>query len=85
MRLYIGNIPFTATDNALKDWFTAQGFQIQAIDLIHDPTTSQPRGFGFVEIPEEKAAMRAIQILNGKVFAGRPLTVNRAKPLRESR
>ena len=83
-RLFVGNIPFTKTEDALAEWFDAQGFKTRAVEIIQDRATSRPRGFGFVELEDENQAETAMRSLNGKLFAGRALTISRATPLRES-
>lgn len=76
-KLYVGNLPFSATEDSLRTLFSAHG-SVDKIALITDRDTGQPRGFGFIEMPNADAA-RAMQALNGKDFEGRALTVNEAK------
>jgi len=83
-RLFVGNIPFTKSEEALAEWFTTQGFRTRAVEIIQDRATNKPRGFGFVELEEEGLAENAVRSLNGKLFAGRALTVSWATPVRES-
>ena len=83
-RLFVGNIPFTKTEEALAEWFNAQGFRTRAVEIIHDHATSRPRGFGFVELEEDVVAEQAVRMLNGKLFAGRALTISWATPVRQS-
>ena len=83
-RLFVGNIPFTKTEDALAEWFGSQGFQTRAVEIIQDRATSRPRGFGFVELEDDTMAETAVRSLNGKLFAGRALTVSWATPIRES-
>ena len=83
-RLFVGNIPFTKTETALAEWFYSQGFKTRAVELVQDRMTSRPRGFGFVELEEEALAEVAVRSLNGKLFAGRALTVGWATPVRQS-
>ena len=83
-RLFVGNIPFTKTEDALAEWFSSQGFKTRAVEIIHDHATSRPRGFGFVELEEDLMAEQAVRSLNGKLFAGRALTISWATPMRES-
>jgi RNA recognition motif-containing protein len=83
-RLFVGNIPFTKTEDALAEWFTSQGFKTRAVEIIQDRATSKPRGFGFVELEDEGMAETAVRSLNGKLFAGRALTISWATPIRES-
>lgn len=83
-RLFVGNIPFTKTEDALAEWFNAQGFQTRAVEIIQDRMTNKPRGFGFVELEDEAMADAAVRSLNGKLFAGRALTVSWATPIRQT-
>ena len=83
-RLFVGNIPFTKTEDALAEWFGSQGYRIRAVEFIQDRMTSKPRGFGFVELEDAAQAESAVRSLNGKLFAGRALTVGWATPIRES-
>jgi RNA recognition motif-containing protein len=83
-RLFVGNIPFTKTEDALADWFGTQGFRTRVVEFVQDRTTSKPRGFGFVELEDEGQAEAAVRSLNGKLFAGRALTVGWATPIRQS-
>src|SRR5262245_66424771 len=76
-KIYVGNLPFSATENDVRTLFEAHG-TVQSVALINDRETGRPRGFGFVEMPSADAA-RAIQALNGKDMGGRPLKVNEAQ------
>jgi len=81
MRLYIGNLPFQATDADVRGFFERAGFSPDEIKLLRDRVSGEPRGFGFVEIKDHAAAESAIQKCNGKDFLGRALVVNEAKPM----
>lgn len=83
MKIYVGNLPFDATQSSLQDLFAQHG-QVESVTLITDRETGQPRGFGFVEMPEKAEAVKALEALNGQEFGGRRLNINEAKP-RESR
>ena len=83
MNIYVGNLPFTATDHDLRQLFESYG-AVDKINLITDRDTGRAKGFGFVDMPDSRAAQSAIQGLNGKDLKGRALTVNEAKP-REAR
>jgi len=76
-KLYVGNLPFSATEDSLRTAFTAHG-AVQSLLLVTDRTTGQPRGFGFVEMSNDDAT-RAMQALNGMDFGGRLLKVNEAQ------
>ena len=74
-RLYVGNLPFSATEDQIRDLFSEHG-QVQSVNLISDRDTGRLRGFGFVEM---EGADQAIEALNGRELDGRPLTVNVAR------
>ena len=76
-KLYVGNLPFTATEESVRALFAAHG-SVEKVSLITDRDTGRPRGFGFVEMSNADAS-RAMQALNGKDFEGRALKVNEAQ------
>ncbi len=76
--LYVGNLPFTASEDEIRVLFAAYG-TVESIRLITNRDTGEPRGFGFVEMADNEAA-RAVQELNGKDFDGRALRINEAEP-----
>ncbi len=77
-KIYVGNLPFTATESELNSLFSEYG-TVQKVDLITDRETGRPRGFGFVEM-DAAGADKAIKALDNKDFNGRTLKVNEAKP-----
>jgi len=79
VNIFVGNLAFTATDHDLRQLFEQYGV-VDKVNLITDRETGRPRGFGFVEMPDSRAASAAIAGLQGKELAGRALTVNEAKP-----
>ena len=81
--LYVGNLPFTATEDELRDWFANAGVTPSSVQIIRDRFSGNPRGFGFVEIGSDPEAENAIQMLNGKEFQDRALVVNEARPRTE--
>ncbi len=81
-KLYVGNLPFSATENEIRELFERHG-AVHAVTLVADRETGRPRGFGFVEM-DDAAAMDAISSLDGSTFGGRNLRVNEARE-RESR
>jgi len=89
-KLYVGGLPYAATESQLSDLFSAHGTVESArvitdkFRVITDKFTGQSRGFGFVEMSTEDEAKAAITALNGSDMGGRQLTVNEAKP-QESR
>ena len=76
-KLYVGNLPFTATDEAVRTLFATHG-TVERVSLITDRDTGRPRGFGFVEMSNADAS-RALQALNGTDFNGRALKVSEAQ------
>ncbi len=79
MRIYVGNIPNQATEDDLQTAFSAFG-QVASAQIIVDRFSGQPRGFGFVEMPNSAEGQAAIAGLNGKDLKGRALAVNEARP-----
>ncbi|HTX23820.1 MAG TPA: RNA-binding protein [Steroidobacteraceae bacterium] len=76
-KLYVGNLPFTATEDAVRNLFSKHG-TVEKVSLINDRDTGRPRGFGFVEMAQADAS-RAMQALNGVDFDGRALKVSEAQ------
>lgn len=76
-KIYVGNLPFTATDAEIRTLFSQHG-TVESVSLPVDRETGRPRGFGFVEMSQSDAS-RAIQNLNGTDMGGRPLKVNEAQ------
>jgi cold-inducible RNA-binding protein len=79
-KLYVGNLPFSVTEDSLLEFFTQAGVNPSAVNLIRDRFTGQSRGFAFVEIANDEEADRAVNSLNGQNFGGRNLVVNEARP-----
>lgn len=78
-RLYVGNLPYSASGPDLEQLFAQHGTVVSA-QVISDRETGRSKGFGFVEMEDDDAARSAIEALNGQQFQGRALTVNEAKP-----
>ncbi len=78
-RLYVGNLPFSADENQIRELFGQNGRTVTEVKLITDRDTGRPRGFGFVEMGSQQDAEGAIRDLNGYSLDGRDLTVNEAK------
>lgn len=76
-KIYVGNLPFTATEDEVRELFAAHG-TVESVALPNDRETGRPRGFGFVEMSQADAA-RAIQAVNGQNLGGRALRVNEAQ------
>ena len=76
--IYVGNLPWSATEEDVRAAFEAFG-EVISVKLINDRETGRPRGFGFVEM-EDQGALEAIESLDGSDFGGRNLKVNEARP-----
>ena len=79
MKLYVGNLSFSTSESQLRELFAAHG-EVSSASLVMDRETGRPRGFGFVEFPNDEHARAAMAALSGKNVDGRDLTVNEAKP-----
>jgi RNA recognition motif-containing protein len=79
MNIYVGNLAYSATENSLKDLFEGFG-AVTTAKIITDKFTGSSRGFGFVEMPNNDEAQRAIAELNGKEFQSRKIVVNESRP-----
>ena len=79
-KIYVGNLPFTATGETLTDIFTAFG-DVASSKIVMDRDTGRSKGFGFVEMSDDSDAISAIEKLHGSDFGGRALTVNEARPM----
>ena len=82
VNIFVGNLAFTMTEQDVRDLFARYGV-VDRVNLITDRETGRLRGFGFVEMPDTKAAQEAIAALNGRDMAGRALNVNEARPREE--
>lgn len=78
-KLYVGNLPFSATEEDITAKFSTCG-TVESAKLITDRDTGRSKGFGFVEMSSDSEAQAAIDKLNGQDFGGRPMTVNEARP-----
>jgi RNA recognition motif-containing protein len=81
MKLYMGNIPFRATEEEIRNWFGNSGVTVDVVTIIRDRMTSEPRGFGFVEINDEAQANLALRVCNGIEMMGRTIVINEAHPV----
>ncbi|MBK1723494.1 RNA recognition motif domain-containing protein [Thiocystis violacea] len=82
MRIYVGNLPYSVTDDDLRDLFGEFG-ELASAEVIKDKFSGQSKGFGFVEMPSNSEADAAIKALNEAEMKGRKLTVNEARPRAE--
>ena len=83
-KLYVGNLPFSCTEEDITAKFAACG-TVESAKLITDRDTGRSKGFGFVEMSSDSEAQAAIDKLNGQDFGGRPMTVNEARPQQKKR
>ncbi len=79
-KLYVGNLPFSATDQVLVDTFSQCG-KVESAKIIVDRDSGRSKGFGFVEMSTDAEAADAISKFNGADYDGRPMTVNEARPM----
>ena len=79
MNIYVGNLSYGMSENELRDAFSAYG-EVSSVKILMDRETGRSRGFGFVEMPNQKEAEAAVAQLNGKDLDGRALRVNEARP-----
>jgi RNA recognition motif-containing protein len=82
VRIYVGNLPFDTTEEAVRNLFSSHG-EVSEVSLINDRETGRPRGFGFVEMAS--GGQEAIAALDQQQFGGRTLRVNEARPREERR
>ena len=82
MNIYVGNLPYGIGEDELGDVFSQFG-EVSKVNIIMDKFSGQPKGFGFVEMPNNSEADEAIKALNESALKGRNIKVNQAKPRRE--
>ncbi len=82
MRIYVGNLKYSVSDETLREMFSEFG-EVASADVIKDKFSGQSKGFGFVDMPNQSEAEDAIQALNETLQDGRKLTVNEARPRTE--
>ena len=79
-KLYVGGLPYSTQEDALKELFAQAGSVVSAV-IIMDKMSGRSKGFGFVEMASEDEAQKAITMFNEQEFEGRKLTVNEARPM----
>jgi RNA recognition motif-containing protein len=84
MKIFVGNLNYQTNDDDLRAAFSPYG-EVTDATVVLDRMTNRSRGFGFVEMPDSAAAGAAVSSLNGADLAGRPLTVNEARPREDRR
>jgi len=82
MKMYVGNLYITVTEDDLKTMFSEFG-QVENVNIVTDRFTRQSKGFGFVEMPSNSEADKAIKALNGTELKGQDIKVSQAKPARD--
>lgn len=82
MQLYVGNLPYSITEDDLRALFTEHG-EVTRATIIKDRDTGRSKGFGFVDMPENAQGAAAIEALNGMDMKGRALKVNESEPKKE--
>jgi len=80
MRLFIGNLPFAATEEDINALFSQSGVTADSVQVMRDKFSGKSRGFGFAEIKDSTAANQVISACNGRDLLGRALVVNEARP-----
>ncbi len=81
-KLYVGNLPYSTSDEELNNFFSAIG-AVSSATVIKDRYSGRSKGFGFVEMNNDNDASKAIEALNGKDMGGRKMVVNEARPMEE--
>lgn len=79
MNIYVGNMSYDTSESKLQSLFSAYG-TVDSAKVITDRDTGRPKGFGFVEMPNQEEALAAIEAINGQEVDGRKLNVNEARP-----
>jgi RNA recognition motif-containing protein len=79
MNIYVGNLPYSSTETSMRELFETYG-TVTTTKIVTDKFTGSSRGFGFVEMPNNDEAQKAIDELNGKEFDGRKIVVNESRP-----
>ena len=84
MNIYVGNLSYDAYEDDVRKLFEEYG-NVESVKIITDTYTGKSKGFGFVEMPNDEEARKAMESLDGKELSGRPLKVNQARPKKERR
>ena|SRR5690606_11155585 len=79
MNIFVGSLPWSTEEEDLRGSFEAYG-EVESVRIITDKFTGRSKGFGFVEMPDDAAAQKAIDELNGSSFGGRNIVVNKSEP-----
>ena len=81
-KLFVGGIPFSCTNDRLRDHFTQAG-NVESASIIMDRATGRSKGFGFVEMSTDEEAQKAVSMLNNSDLDGRTINVSEARPMAE--
>ena len=81
MRLFVGNLPYAATEADLESFFSQAGVTVDSVNVMRDRFSGEARGFGFVEIGDDAQGNHAVEACNGRDLLGRALVVNEARPM----
>lgn len=81
-KLFVGNLPYKATEPDLQAFFAEAGVEVQSVNILKDRFSGEARGFGFVEV-DDSVANQAVQACNGRALLGRALVVNEARPMEQ--
>jgi RNA recognition motif-containing protein len=81
-KLYVGGLPYSTTEDSLKEMFVQAG-KVESAVIIMDKMSGRSKGFGFVEMSTDEEAQKGIELLNGKEVEGRTLTVAEARPMED--
>lgn len=81
MRLFVGNLPYGASESDIESFFAQAGVTVDAVNVMRDRFSGEARGFGFVDINDAAAGQRAIEACNGRDLMGRAVVVNEARPM----
>jgi RNA recognition motif-containing protein len=81
LKLFVGNLPYTATENDLQTFFEQAGVTVDSVNVMRDRFSGEARGFGFVEIRDDAQGNHAVEACNGRELMGRALVVNEARPM----
>ena len=84
MNIYVGQLPYSVTENELKELFAEFG-EIESVNLIMDRYSGRPKGFGFIDMPNNSEADTAIKALNRSMFNGKEIKVNQVQKQRRDK
>ena len=79
-KLFVGNLPYKATEADIQSFFEEAGIHVDVVSILRDRFSGEARGFGFVEINDDAIASQAVQSCNGRALMGRALVINEARP-----